>query len=87
MPKRSKLSYKHSRVLTNKEEEEDKPANNDEIDKDQLLRLKSCIPNYFGLVIYDKAYKLKSPQIRTHRSIHLIRLQKLLLVSTTIYSN
>jgi hypothetical protein len=61
MPRRLKLTYKYSCVLTNKEEEEDKPANNDEIDKDKLLKLKSRIPNYFSLVIYDKAYKLKSP--------------------------
>jgi len=61
MPRRSKSTYKRSYVLTNKEEEEDKPANNNKMDKDKLLKLKSRIPNYFSLVIYDKAYKLKSP--------------------------
>ena len=61
MPRRSKLTYKYSYILTNKEEEEDKPANNDKMDKDKLRKLKSHIPNYFSLVIYDKAYKLKSP--------------------------
>jgi hypothetical protein len=61
MPRRSKLTHKYSRVLTNKEEEEDKPADNNKIDEDKLLKLKSRIPNYFGLVIYNKAYKLKSP--------------------------
>ena len=61
MPRQLKLTYKYSRVLTNKEEEEDKPANDDKIDEDELRKLKSRIPNYFGLVICDKAYKLKSP--------------------------
>ena len=61
MPRRSKLTCKCSRVLTNKEEEEDKPADDDKIDDNELRKLKSYIPNYFSLVIYDKAYKLKSP--------------------------
>ena len=61
MPRRLKLTRKCSCVLTNKEEEEDKPADNDKMDEDKLRKLKSRIPNYFGLVIYDKAYKLKSP--------------------------
>jgi hypothetical protein len=61
MSRRSKLTYKWSYILTNKEEKEDKPADNNKIDKDKLLKLKSRIPDYFGLVIYDKAYKLKSP--------------------------
>jgi hypothetical protein len=87
MPRRSKSTHKRSRVLTDKEEEEDKPADDDEIDKDKLRKLKSRIPNYFGLVICDKAYKLKSPQTRTHRSVHLMRPQKLLLVSAIIYGN
>jgi len=34
MPKWLKLTYKRSYVLTNKKEEEDKPANNNKIDKD-----------------------------------------------------
>ena len=61
MPKWLKLTCKCSCVLTNKEKEENKPTNDDKMDEDQLLKLKSRIPNYFGLVIYDKAYKLKSP--------------------------
>jgi hypothetical protein len=61
MPRRLKLTCKRSCILTNKEEEEDKPANDDEMDKDKLRKLKSRIPNYFSLVICDKAYKLKSP--------------------------
>ena len=87
MPRRSKLTRKRSYVLTNKEEEEDKPADNDKMDEDKLRKLKSRIPNYFGLVICDKAYKLKSPKTRTHRSVHLMRLQKLLLVSAIICGN
>ena len=87
MPRRSKLRRKLSRILTDKEDEEDKPADNDKMDEDQLIKLKSRIPNYFGLVIYNKAYKLKSTRIQTHRSVHLIRPQKLLLVSATIYGN
>jgi hypothetical protein len=85
MPRRSKLTRKRSRVLTNKEE--DKPTNNDEMDEDKLRKLKSRIPNYFSLVICNKAYKLKSPQTQTHCSVYLMRPQKLLLVSATIYSN
>ena len=61
MPRRSKSTRKRSYILTNKKEEEDKPADNNKIDKDKLRKLKSRIPNYFGLVIYNKAYKLKSP--------------------------
>jgi hypothetical protein len=61
MPRRSKSTRKYSCVLTNKEEEEDKPADDNKMDKDKLYKLKSRIPNYFSLVIYDKAYKLKSP--------------------------
>jgi hypothetical protein len=87
MPRRLKSTRKRSRVLTDEEEEEDEPANDDEIDEDELRKLKSRIPNYFGLVIYDEAYKLKSPQTRTHRSVYLMRPQKLLLVSATICSN
>jgi len=60
IPRRSKLTRKCSRVPTNEEEEEDRPNNNDEMDEDQLLKLKSRIPNYFSLVICDEAYKLKS---------------------------
>ena len=61
MPRQSKLTRKRSYILTNKEEEEDKPANNNKMDEDKLYKLKSYIPNYFSLVIYNKAYKLKSP--------------------------
>ena len=61
MPRWLKSTYKRSCILINKEEEEDKPANDDKMDEDELRKLKSRIPNYFGLVIYDKAYKLKSP--------------------------
>jgi len=60
MPRRSKLTRKRSRVPTNKEEEKDGPDDDDKMDEDQLLKLKSCIPDYFGLVICDEAYKLKS---------------------------
>ena len=60
MPRRSKSRRKLSRILTDKEDEEDKPANDDEMDEDQLIKLKSRISNYFGLVIYNEAYKLKS---------------------------
>ena len=61
MPRQLKSTYKYSYILTNKEEEEDKPANNNKIDEDKLRKLKSRIPDYFGLVICDEAYKLKSP--------------------------
>ena len=61
MPRQLKLTYKCSCVLTNKEEEEDKPADNNKMDDNKLRKLKSRIPNYFSLVICDKAYKLKSP--------------------------
>jgi hypothetical protein len=87
MPRRLKSTCKRSRVLTDEEEEEDKPADDDEIDEDKLRKLKSRIPDYFGLVICDKAYKLKSPQIQTYRSVYLMRPQKLLLVSATICGN
>ena len=60
MPRRLKLTRKRSYIPTNKEKKENRPNNNDKIDKDQLLKLKSRIPNYFSLVIYNKAYKLKS---------------------------
>ena len=62
MPRRSKSTHKYSCVLINKEEEEDKPANNNKMDDNKLRKLKSYISNYFSLVIYNKAYKLKSPQ-------------------------
>jgi hypothetical protein len=87
MPRRSKSTRKRSRVLTDEEEEEDEPADDDEMDEDELRKLKSRIPDYFGLVICDEAHKLKSPRTRTHRSVHLMRPQKLLLVSATICGN
>ena len=87
IPRRSKSTRKLSRVLTDEEEEEDEPADDDEMDEDQLLKLKSRIPDYFSLVICDEAHRLKSTRTRMHRSVHLMRPQKLLLVSATICGN
>ena len=69
------------------ESEDDSEEEDEDLDEDALTTLTSEVTDLFGLVICDEAHKLKSVQTRTHRSVQLMRPERLLLVTATICGN
>ena len=54
-----------------------------ELSEEQLRRLKSLLPDVFGIIIADKSYKLKSIRTRTHQAVLLALPTNIILVSAT----